>query len=83
MVCVGLPHEPFDIPLQPPELIQKGCYVNGTNAGPLQDVQEALQFAARGQVKVHVQTFPMGMAEEVFRRLQANDIKGRTVLDLW
>jgi alcohol dehydrogenase, propanol-preferring len=82
LVCVGLPHESFGIPVSPLEFIQKGCYVTGTNAGPLQDVQEALQFALRGQVRVHVQTFPMDMAEEVFQKLKANDIKGRAVLDL-
>jgi propanol-preferring alcohol dehydrogenase len=82
LVCVGLPHEPFDIPFSPLEFIQKGCYVTGTNAGPLQDVQEALQFAVRGQVKVHVETFPINAAEEVFQRLRTNNMRGRAVLEL-
>ncbi|KAJ5465286.1 uncharacterized protein N7458_000972 [Penicillium daleae] len=82
LVCVGLPHEPFDIPVQPFQFIQTGCVVTGTNAGSLQDVQEALAFAARKQVRVEVQCFPMEQAEAVFQNVKANRYKGRAVLKL-
>lgn len=59
----------FDIPVPPLDFIQKGCIVTGTNAGSLQDVQEAFGFAKRGQVRVKVQSFEMDQAAEVFKEV--------------
>lgn len=82
LVCVSLPTETFDIPLQPKDFLDKGCSVTGVGAGRLRQVQEALNFAAKHQIRPVVEVFPLGQAEDVFKRLHQQKITGRAVLDL-
>ncbi len=82
LVCVGLPTEMFNIPLQPKDFLDKSCSVTGIGAGSLRQVREALNFAAKHQIQPVVEIFPLGQAEDVFKRLHQQKIIGRAILDL-
>ena len=82
LVCVSLPTEAFNLPLQPKDFLDKGISVTGIGAGRLGQVQEALDFAARHQIRANVEVFPLEQAEGVFKRLHQQNIIGRAVLDL-
>ena len=82
LVCVSLPMEAFYIPLQPQDFLNKSCSVTGVGAGSLSQVQDALQFAAKHQIKPVIELFPLDQAEDVFNRLHQHQVVGRAVLDL-
>lgn len=46
------------------------------------DLQEALDFAARGKVKCEIETHKFDSLNEVFDKLRKGKLLGRTVLDL-
>lgn len=57
--------------------------VKGSHVGTRHDMDEALDFFARGQVKIPVEVVPLKQLPEVYRRMDKNEIKGRVVLDMW
>lgn len=77
---VGLP--PGDFPLPIFEMVLRGVTVRGSIVGTRLDLQEALDFAARGQVKATVATERLENINDVFQRLHKGQIQGRIVLDL-
>lgn len=82
LVCVSLPTEAFNIPLQPLDFLNKGCSVIGIGAGRLDQVQEALDFSAKHDIRPVVTVFPLDQAEDVFKMIHKQKIIGRAVLDL-
>ncbi|MFE0753218.1 alcohol dehydrogenase catalytic domain-containing protein [Inquilinus sp. NPDC058860] len=56
--------------------------IRGSNVGTRQDLQEAVDFAARGLVTATVETVPLEQVNEALARLRRGQVAGRLVLDL-
>ena len=82
LICIGLPSESFNIPLQPMSFLKSGCWVTGVNASPIKDIQDALDFAALHQISPTIQVFPLAQAVDAFEKLREQKVAGRVVLDL-
>lgn len=80
VVCVGIMGADIHIPI--PDLVLRCITVRGSNIGTRQDTREALDFAARGLVKVHVHTAPLDQINEVYSEMNQGHVKGRSVLQL-
>lgn len=76
----GLP--PGDFPLSIFDTVLNGITVRGSIVGTRLDLQEALDFAARGKVRATVSTDRLDNINAVFDRMRKGEIEGRVVLDL-
>lgn len=80
LVLVGLPNDVLPIPIF--DTVLNGVTVKGSIVGTRKDLQEALEFAAQGKVKVNIETQPLEKINEVFERMEKGQINGRVVLTL-
>jgi propanol-preferring alcohol dehydrogenase len=81
LVLNGLP--PGDFPLPIFDTVLNGVTIRGSIVGTRNDLQEAIDFAADGQVQAHIEsTEPLEHINDVFDRMRAGAINGRVVLDL-
>ncbi|MGO0059895.1 alcohol dehydrogenase AdhP [Brevibacillus fluminis] len=80
LVVVGLPNDELPIPIF--DTVLNGVTVKGSIVGTRKDLQEALDFAARGKVKAIIETQPLDNINEVFDRMVNGQINGRVVLTL-
>lgn len=80
LVVVGLPHDELPIPIF--DTVLNGITVKGSIVGTRKDMQEALDFAARGKVRPIVEAVPLDKVNEVFERMEKGQINGRVVLTL-
>lgn len=76
----GLP--PGQFPLDIFGMVLNGITVRGSIVGTRLDLQESLDFAARGKVAATVATERLENINDVFARMRAGTIEGRIVLDL-
>ncbi|THV02641.1 GroES-like protein [Dendrothele bispora CBS 962.96] len=60
----------------------KSISVLGSYVGNRQDAREAIDIAARGQVKVHFASRPLADLKDVYEGMKAGTIAGRVVLDM-
>ncbi|KAJ4482227.1 chaperonin 10-like protein [Lentinula aciculospora] len=60
----------------------KSISILGSYVGNRQDAVEAINIAARGQVKVHFVTRPLKDLEDVYEGMKAGKIAGRIILDM-
>lgn len=60
--------------------IAQGCSVMTTIGGSTADLAEVIALAEAGRVKPRVTKYPLEEADEVYRKLQNNEISGRAVL---
>lgn len=79
-VLVGLP--PGDFPAPIVDIVLKRLTVRGSIVGTRLDLNEALQFAAEGQVRATIERQPLEAVGEVFDRLRRGDVTGRVVLEI-
>ncbi|GAX88551.1 alcohol dehydrogenase AdhP [Effusibacillus lacus] len=80
LVVVGLPTG--DIPLPIFDTVLNGVTVKGSIVGTRKDLQESLEFAARGKVKPIIETYALDDINEVFDRMEKGQINGRIVLTM-
>lgn len=80
LVVVGLPNDELPIPIF--DTVLNGITVKGSIVGTRKDMQEALDFAARGKVRPIVEAVPLDKVNEVFERMEKGQINGRVVLTL-
>jgi propanol-preferring alcohol dehydrogenase len=80
--CVlnGLP--PGEFPVSIFDLVLNGYTIRGSIVGTRLDLEEALAFAAAGQVKATIETLPLESINDIFKRLKKGKVNGRVVLDL-
>ena len=76
----GLP--PGDFPLDIFGMVLNGITVRGSIVGTRLDLQESLDFAARGQVKATIHTARLEDVNDVFAKMRRGEIEGRIVLDI-
>lgn len=80
LVAVALPNE--DMPLPIFDTVLDGKTVTGSIVGTRKDLQEALDFAGRGQVKANVTVEPLENINDIFSRMEKGKIDGRIVMSL-
>jgi propanol-preferring alcohol dehydrogenase len=76
----GLP--PGDFPLNIFGLVLNGITVRGSIVGTRLDLQEAIDFAAHGQVRATVEAGKLEDINAIFHRMHKGQINGRIVLDM-
>ncbi|MBS1692344.1 MAG: alcohol dehydrogenase AdhP [Actinobacteria bacterium] len=79
IVFVGLP--PGDFPAPIFDIVLKGLTIRGSIVGTRQDMEEALDFYARGLIHPTVETARLEDINEVFERMEGGRIDGRVVID--
>jgi propanol-preferring alcohol dehydrogenase len=77
---VGLPPGEFPTPIF--DVVLKGLTIRGSIVGTRKDLEEALDFAARGCVKAAIEVQPLEAINDIFARLKAGDVRGRVVLQM-
>ena len=77
---VGLPPGSFELPIFDVVLTRKT--VRGSIVGNRNDLNESLEFAARGDVSSHIHLAKLDEINDIFERMIAGSIEGRIVLDL-
>jgi propanol-preferring alcohol dehydrogenase len=80
LVVVGLPNADLPVPIF--NTVLNGVTIKGSIVGTRKDMQEALDFAARGKVRPIVETAPLDSINEVFERMEKGQINGRIVLTM-
>lgn len=80
LVVVGLPNAELPIPIF--DTVLNGVTVKGSIVGTRKDMQEALDFAARGKVRAIIETQPLDNINEVLERLEKGQVNGRVVLTM-
>ena len=78
VVLVGLSNSRFELPIV--DTVLKGIQVRGSFLGTRQDLDDALQLAASGKVKPHVETHPLELTPVLLGRLQRGELMGRAVI---
>lgn len=78
VVCCGLPPGSFPTPIF--DVVLKRVTIRGSIVGTREDLHEALDFAARGEVKCTVQTRKLEDVNDIFEKLKNGQIEGRTVI---
>jgi len=78
VVLVGLASSRFELPIL--DTVLKGIQVRGSFLGTRQDLEDALQLAASGKVKPHVETHPLEFTPTLLDRLQRAELMGRAVV---
>ncbi|KAA8734948.1 alcohol dehydrogenase AdhP [Acinetobacter qingfengensis] len=80
MVLNGLPPGKFDLSIF--DMVLDGITVRGSIVGTRLDLKEALDIAARGKVKAHINVEPLENINDIFERMEHGKIDGRIVIDL-
>jgi len=80
--CVlnGLP--PGEFPISIFDVVLNRYTIRGSIVGTRLDLEEALRFAADGEVKATIETQPLESINDVFARLKSGRVNGRIVLDI-
>jgi alcohol dehydrogenase, propanol-preferring len=80
--CVlnGLP--PGEFPISIFDVVLNRYTIRGSIVGTRIDLEEALAFAAQGEVKATVETQPLASVNDVFARLKTGKVNGRVVLGI-
>lgn len=83
VVCVGLPKDDFRAGGTPMQMVLKKLNVVGSVTGTMKDVDEALEFTARGLVKPILVKGTMDDINSFVEKMLAGQLPGRAVIDLW
>jgi len=80
--CVlnGLP--PGEFPVSIFDVVLNGYTIRGSIVGTRRDLEEALTFAADGNVKAIIEMQPLESINDVFQRLKSGKVNGRVVLEI-
>jgi len=80
--CVlnGLP--PGEFPVSIFDVVLNRYTIRGSIVGTRKDLEEALQFAAAGNVKATIEVLPLDSINDVFARLKAGKVNGHVVLGI-
>lgn len=78
---IGLPGGESDqVRLSIATIVNAEITVRGSNVGTRQDLQEAIDFAARRLIRPRIEKQPLSAINEVFARMEQGRIDGRVVL---
>jgi D-arabinose 1-dehydrogenase-like Zn-dependent alcohol dehydrogenase/uncharacterized protein (UPF0276 family) len=81
LVTMGLPSvEPSQLVLDPRRMMGRGLSVIGGKQGPREDLHDLLAYAARGEVRPVVETYPITQVARAMQRLSEQRVRYRAVL---
>ena len=78
LVLVGLPSGEFTLPIR--STVAKGIRILTSAVGTRQDLREVLALAAAGKIRTVANTCRLDEINDVFERMRAGRISGRTVI---
>ncbi|KAI8816374.1 alcohol dehydrogenase 2 [Fimicolochytrium jonesii] len=81
LVTLGLPKRGSQIPVDIFDTVMRRLTVRGSIVGDRKDAREAMEFAARGDVKVEVEVVGWENLKEVLGKMKEGKLQGRVVLD--
>jgi len=82
VMCIGLPPAgQFHIDVNPSALISKNQSIKGTLVSGLVDVNETLDFARRGLLRLEPTVVGLSKFNESVQRLRSGEVAGRIVID--
>ena len=79
-VLVGLPPEDMSVPIF--DTVLNGVSIAGSIVGTRRDLQECLDFAAKGKVKAIIQERKLDEINLIFDEMLKGEITGRIVMDM-
>ncbi|ODV90911.1 hypothetical protein CANCADRAFT_31736 [Tortispora caseinolytica NRRL Y-17796] len=82
LLSVGITTPDASFPVKPFDLVLKDIKLIGTLIGTRWDIKEALDLAARGLFKPHIQVYPMEECRKVLDAMHQGKLLGRAVLKL-
>jgi alcohol dehydrogenase len=80
LMVIGADAKP--ISLSPMELLMKRIQIIGSQQNHPEHLFEALDFVAKGKVKVHTETFPLRDVEKAYQRVADGSVRFRAVLTI-
>ncbi len=80
LVLLGAPDRPTSLSVFP--LLMKRRSIAGSGAGGIRETQEMLDFCSQHNVVSDIEIVPTTKINEAYKRLLANDVKYRFVLDI-
>jgi len=82
VMCIGLPPAgQFHIDVDPTGLIFRNQSIKGTLVSSLGDLDETLEFAARGKLHLEPTVVGLGQWNDCVQKLKRSEIAGRVVVD--
>ncbi|WQF89519.1 Putative alcohol dehydrogenase, zinc-type, GroES-like superfamily, NAD(P)-binding domain superfamily [Colletotrichum destructivum] len=80
VVCVGLPHNDFQLPISITKCAIKALTIKGAMVGTEEQMSELLQAASKGIVRAIVEPFKFSDVPDILDRLAREQILGRAVV---
>ncbi|OHW97866.1 alcohol dehydrogenase [Colletotrichum incanum] len=80
IVCVGLPHNDFQLPVSVTQCAIKALTIKGAMVGTEEQMTELLQEASKGTVRAAVETYNFTDVPDILNRLAGEQITGRAVV---
>jgi len=80
LVLLGVPDRPASLSVFP--LLSKRRSIAGSGAGGIRETQEMLDFCSQHNIVSDIEIVPTTKINEAYKRLLANDVKYRFVLDV-
>lgn len=80
IIALSMPGGPVELDMT--SIVLRGVTIRGSSVGTRQDMEEALDFAARGLVKSHVTVDKIENVNEIMNQIASNAVVGRVVLKL-
>lgn len=82
VMCIGLPaHGKFHIDLDPSRLVFRNQSIKGTLVSSMADVDETLDFARRGKLRLEPTVVGLSKFNESVQKLKNGQVAGRIVVD--
>ncbi|KAL2433538.1 Alcohol dehydrogenase 1 [Exophiala dermatitidis] len=82
IMCIGLPpHGKYHIDVDPTPLIFRNQSIKGTLVASLADIDETLDFAKRGKLRLEATVVGLSKFNEVVQKLKNGQVAGRMVVD--
>lgn len=81
LVLIGADATPLQV--KATDLVRRGYVVTGQLTGSPRDIEDAMRFAMRNNVRPVIERLPLSEAATAVDRLRAGVVRFRTVLDPW
>ncbi|KAF9872265.1 putative alcohol dehydrogenase [Colletotrichum karsti] len=80
IVCVGLPHNDFQIPIPVSLCALKALNIKGAMVGTEREMEELLKEAAAGRIRASIDYFHISQTSEIISQLINGEVFGRAVI---
>ncbi|KAK1957302.1 alcohol dehydrogenase [Colletotrichum sublineola] len=80
VVCVGLPHNDFQLPISVAQCALKALTIKGAMVGTEEQMTELLEEASKGTIKAVVKRYGFANVPDIMARLAREEISGRAVV---